>query len=230
MTRSLPTRLSKWALTLCFVLGFGLLSANGSEASATWLTANSPKLDLGNGWSTKSHTELRMPDLEYLSYVRISQKFNYKINDSWTLGTHPTLERSRSNTKSDWSNTYRFDLELNPKKIKIGESGPTLSMRNRWELRWKEGKGSEIFHRVRQQSKLSWKLDNAFVKSYSLGNEVFYEVDKERITLNRFYPIILGVDIFESVGTSFYLMYQSKRSGLSSDWNGTYVSGISLKF
>lgn len=200
----------------------------GDDLSSFWLALNSPKSKLNDTFATKTHAELRFSDFETLGYYRLSQKFYTNLNSNWTLGSHPVFENSK---KGDhWNHTLRLDLELNPKKIALGENGPTLNLRNRWELRWKEGKGSEIFHRIRQHTKLSWKLSSGPFGTYAIGNEVFYETDKERLTINRFYPAILGANIGENIKGSFYLLYQSKRVGQSDDWNGEYILGTGLSF
>ncbi|MBC2608190.1 DUF2490 domain-containing protein [Pelagicoccus albus] len=213
--------------TIFASLGIILASAsvNADDFGDVWFTGNSASIDLSDTLSTKSHLELRLPDAEEIGYVRFSQKFYTKLDNGWKLGTHPTFENSKKG--DDWNSTYRFDVELNPAKFKVAEKGPSISMRNRWELRWKEGKGSELFHRIRQQTKATWSVDLGPFKSYSIANEAFYEVDKSKLTINRFYPIMLGTKHAEKVKASYYLLYQSKRSGTTSDWNGSFILGAS---
>lgn len=195
-----------------------------------WVTLNSSDWQVTEEIKSRSHAEFRFPEAQEWTYFRFSQKFYTKLSKNWTVGVHPAIEGSRSTDSSDFANTYRIDLELNPAKFKLGENGPTVSMRNRWEVRWKEGYGSEVFDRIRQYTTITWDLKNPHLKFYRIGNEVFYEVDKSLITLNRFYPIMLGIPLFDSVSTSFYYMYQTKRSGTSNDWSETHVLGTSIKF
>lgn len=215
-------------LTTILTLGALALAplSSADDFSALWLTGNSATIEINDSLSTKSHLEIRLPDVERIGYVRFSQKFYTALGNGWKLGTHPVFENSRKG--DDWASTYRFDLELNPKKFQLGSDGPTVSMRNRWELRWKEGKGSEIFHRIRQQTKMSWKLDDSYFSSYSLGNELFFEEDKGKISMNRFYPVMLGTKHGDKVKASYYLLYQSKRVGTTSDWAGAYYLGASF--
>ena len=123
-----------------------------------------------------------------------------------------------------------MDLELNPSKIQLGQGGPQLSLRKRWELRWKEGRGSEVFHRLRQYSRLAWKIDAGPFSAYTIGNEVFYETDMSRITTNRFYPIMLDAPIGDSVKSTVFLLYQSKRAGSTGNWSGEYILGLGMDF
>lgn len=207
---------------------FALLPAvHADEPTSIWLAFDTPTTELSDTLKTKTNVELRFPDMDSLGYVRFCQKFNFKLNEKWTLGTHPVFENSKSG--DEWKYTYRLDMELNPAKIKLGDKGPSLSMRNRWELRWKEGKGSEIFHRIRQRSILSWDLENSVFSSYKVGNEIFFEEDKGKVTANRFYPLMLSTKHGETKA-SYYLMYQSKRAGTTSNWSGEYILGASYGF
>lgn len=213
---------------LIFTATWLLLTSSFSEEGPDfWLTVNTLSSELWKDTKTKTHIQTRFPEFSEFTYFRISQKFSTKLNDKWSIGTHPVFESSKKG--DDWKNTYRLDLELNPSNFKLGRGGPRISMRNRWELRWKEGKGSEVFHRVRQSSKATWRINGGPFSSYSVGNEVFFEEDKGKITINSFYPIMLGSRIGDRK-ISYYLLYQSKRSGTSSDWNSRYILGSSLSF
>ncbi|EDY80458.1 hypothetical protein VDG1235_72 [Verrucomicrobiia bacterium DG1235] len=222
--------MQKKLLTILSILTAIFVSqvARADDWGDLWTTLNSGTTNLSDTFSTKSHLELRLPDTEEVGYVRFSQKFYTKLAKGWKLGSHPVFENSKKG--DDWNHTFRLDLELNPGKFKLGEKGPSISMRNRWELRWKEGKGSEIFHRIRQQTKATWKIDAGPFKSYSIANELFFEEDKGKLTINRFYPIQLGSKLNEKIKATYYLLYQSKRAGTSSNWNGAYILGTSLSF
>ncbi len=215
--------------TLLFIATLSVLSLSGFSDTGPdlWLTVNGPSQEIGDNTKTKTQVSIRFPEFDELSYFYLSQKFTTKLNDKWSLGTHPVFETSKKG--DDWNNTYRLDLELNPSKFQVGDNGPTISMRNRWELRWKEGKGSEIFHRVRHSSKATWKIDAGPFNSFTVGDEIFYEDHKGKITRNRFYPAILGSKL-GGHKISYYLLYQSDRAGTSDDWNGRYVLGTSLSF
>lgn len=202
-------------------------AAQSEEGPDLWLTVNSPSYEISDKTKSKTQLSVRFPEFNEFAYFYISQKITTKLNDHWSLGTHPVFETTKKGTS--WSNTYRIDLELNPSKFEIGPNGPTISMRNRWELRWKEGQGSEIFHRLRHSTQASWKIDLGPFTSFTLGDEIFFEEDKGKITRNRFYPVILGSKFGENK-LSYYLLYQSDRVGTSDNWNGRYVLGTSLSY
>lgn len=191
-----------------------------------WTAWNVGEWKSGN-FSTKSHFENRHADDLDLIYVRYSQKFNYKLDDVWSLGLHPVYETSRGS--DDWKDTYRLDLEATTKLKLTDRLG--LKLRHRYEVRRKEGKGSEAMDRVRQQVALSYKANwLPSMTSIGIANEWFYEIDKERITLDRFYPIQIGFQPSDSFKTTVYYLYQSKRQGLSDDWSGTHIIGLSSSF
>lgn len=212
---------------LIIAIGLLALSAQAEEGPDLWFTIIGPSFEVRDDTNTKTQVGLRFPEAEELSYYYVAQKFNTTLNENWSLGTHPFFEASKSG--DDWNNTYRLDLELNPSKFTLGKYGPIISMRNRWEFLWKDGKGSQIFHRIRQLSSASWKLDMGPFTSYAIGNEIFFEEDKGKITMNRFYPITLGSNIGQQK-IAYYLLYQSKRTGTSDDWNGRYIIGSTLSF
>lgn len=208
---------------LC-LMPFSVYSDTGPNL---WLTVNSPSQEIGEKTKTNTQVSIRFPEFEEFTYFYVAQKITTQLSNNWSLGTHPVLEGAKKG--SDWSNTYRIDLELNPAKFTLGDNGPSISMRNRWELRWREGEGSTIFHRIRHSSKATWKIDAGPFTSFAIGDEIFYEDHKGKITRNRFFPVMLGSKLGQHK-INYYLLYQSDRAGTSDDWNGRYVLGTTLSF
>lgn len=192
----------------------------------SWFVVNTKNLGLTEDISTKTQVEFRLPESERIGYFRLTQKFNYDLGHGWKAATNPTIENTR--VLDRWIQTYRVEFELNPPKYKFGDNGPSLSMRNRWELRWKEGNGSTIFHRFRQFNKATWKIDLGPFNSYSVGNEIFFEEHKGKISMNRFYPISLSTKPTDKLKIDYFLLYQSKRLGTTSKWNGAYILGANI--
>ena len=217
-------------VTLLGMAGLAASSATAQDYEEFWLTLKTPTVKLSDITKTKSYFHFQFRDGDNLNYFRVGQKFSHKLSDNWTLATNPLYEGSRNIGSSVWKRTYRLEIELNPAKIKLGENGPLWSMRNRWELRWKQGYGSEIFHRLRHESKLTWKLDGKTFNSYALGAEVFYETDKGMITGFYVYPAMLEAKLFNKVPTVFYLNYNPKRIGTSDNWTNTYIAGMDISF
>lgn len=207
--------------------GFAALALTTSlraiEPGEFWTTFNLSEYKSG-AFETRSHAEFRFPELEWWSYMRLSQKFYYKLDNGITLGLHPTYEQSRKSDGGDWSETYRLDLEANY-GFKVGDF--SIKTRNRYEVRRKEGKGSEAFDRLRQYTTVSYPAKwLPGMSSIGIGNEVFVEFDDTRVTLNRFYPIMVT---FKALGgkISPYAMYQTKRVGSTNDWRENWVLGTS---
>jgi|GEM_PF-1976415 len=215
-------------------LGVALLSLvslttlRAETDSAYWFAISAPKFEYSNAKAYFT-TEFRSTEFDRVDYYYMAFKNHWKLNDSWTLGTTPVWERSRSG--DGWKDKYRFDLELNPAKFKLWEDGPTVGLLNRWEFALKEGKGHKVYHRIRLGQTLSWKLNqDSWLTGYSISNHVFYELDKEKWTMVRFYPASLTLKANSAFTPSIYYMYQYKRAGTSGDWNGTHVFGMKAKF
>lgn len=184
------------------------------ESGEFWTTFNLTEFNKGQ-WETRSHMELHFPELEYLNYVRFSQKFFYRANDALTLGLHPVVNFSRSSEESDWAHTFRLDLEASY-RFRVGKlSGQT---RSRYEVRRKEGSGSEAFDRFRQYTTLSYPANwLPGLTAIGVGYEAFFEFDDLRLSANRYYPIFTTFRV-KDIRIRPYLMYQTKRVGKTEDW------------
>lgn len=194
-----------------------------------WTSFNTQGVSLDEHWKTASHLQMRSPGLEFLQYGRFSQKFLRTVSDEWTLGAHPAIEFKRGSGGDSWANDYRIEIEATG-KFDFGK-GAALSTRSRWEFRLKDGRGGEVFHRVRQQVKATWKLEGwRSLDSYTLGNEMFYELDRGQIVTNRFFPLSVGFASSGKVKTGAWLMYFSQRSNATGAWTGSYVLGADFKF
>ncbi|MGB0372161.1 MAG: DUF2490 domain-containing protein [Opitutales bacterium] len=188
-----------------------------------WMSFDFPTISKG-AFSTRTHTHWRFAEDAYVRYYRLSQKFFYKVDDTWTLGLHPVHNESRRSENGEWSHRRRLDFEANP-KFKVGNM--TVSMRNRFELRWFEGQGSELFNRARHRTALSWKGDwLPGLKSFGVSNEVFYDLDASRISGNWLMPVKLNfepADFFK--GSLGYQIASSKRG--NGDWSHKHVLALS---
>jgi len=212
-----------------FLLSLGaafLTPLHALQEEEIWTTFNLTEFK-SDHFETRSHLELRFPELEYLSYYRLSQKFYIPTNTPFTFGIHPVVESGRKSANGEWSDTYRLDLEANF-GFKLGEV--SVKTRNRYEVRRKEGRGSEAFDRVRQYTTLSYPADwLPGMSSIGIGNEVFVEFDDTRITVNRFYPLRVT---FKAAGGKVtpYLLYQTKRSGNTDNWSEGWILGTSASY
>jgi|TARA_B110000495_G_scaffold200678_1_gene216409 hypothetical protein len=194
-----------------------------------WSSVTTQAVELNENWKTASFAQIRSPELEFLQYGRFSQKFLRAMGEKWTFGAHPAIEYKRSSGGDPWVNNYRLEVEA-VGKFKLS-GGPALSTRSRWEFRLKDGKGSETFHRIRQQIKATWQLESLGpVESYTFWDELFYELDQSQIVANRFVPLSIGLKSTGTLRKSAWLMYFSQRSKATERWTGSYVMGMDFKF
>lgn len=218
-----------FSLAVALAVSLALANLGRSEDFIYWSTINSKQIELDRLWKTASHLQLRSPEMEFLQYGRFSQKFLRVTGDKWTLGVHPAIEFKRAAPGDSWANDYRVEVEASG-NFNLSD-GATLSTRTRWEFRLKDGSGSEVFHRVRQLFRATWKLEGLGpVDSYAMANEVFYELDQGQIVANRYFPVSIGFKSMGNVKTGAYLMYLSQRSKATDNWSGSYVIGIDFKF
>lgn len=169
-------------------------------------------------------------DAEDLVYYRITQKFNYKANKTWTFGLHPVLNSLKKGPGIDWKDYYALDFEANPNWA-LGD-GFSLSMRNRLALIWKDGFDDDAVIRFRQRTKFTWKLPNKPLgfTAFSVANEVFWEDDREMITKNRIFPASLSFSPKEGIKSSISYGYFSDRIGTTNDWKGRHVIQFFTRF
>ncbi|MDP0500274.1 MAG: DUF2490 domain-containing protein [Verrucomicrobiota bacterium JB022] len=179
-------------------------------------------------FSTQTNLENRHTDGLKLDYLRLTQKFEYQLNDTWAFVISPTIESQRR--PGDWRETYRLEFELNP-TFKLTDR-LSLKLRNRYEARRREGSGNEAFDRFRHRTMLTYKAAwLPGMTSVSIANEIYYDFNAERLMTNRFYPVMLGFKINDHIKASTYYMYQSGRTAVQSDdWAGFHVIGVSSTF
>lgn len=217
---------SRFPAWLALVLALAPFARAADDWGDLWLTFNSASIGLTEAVDTRSEFEVRLTDTEKAEYVRFSQKFFTRLDAGWQLGTHPVIENLKN--RRGWNATYRLDLELNPPKFTPIKNGPTIGLMNRWEMRWREGQGDEIFNRIHQKTTATWKIKAGPFTSYAIANSVFYETDKGIVTMDRIFPVMLGVNHGEKLRASYYLLYQAKRTSSASDWSGAYILGASF--
>lgn len=202
------------------------LSASAREFEV-WSTFNLNEGKIGPV-ATTTHTHFRFQDDGYLRYFRVSQKFSYALDEIWTVGLHPVLERSRSRTSGGWSDTGRLDFELNP-RFTVGAA--TVSVRNRFEVRVREGGGSRTYNRFRSNWVVNWKASwLPGMTTIGMANEIFYDFAADRWNANWFAPIVLGFSWHEDFRASVGYQITSSYRPTTDNWrhsnvlllNGTY--------
>ena len=211
--------------TLCLTLCALATSLSALADVDFWKTFNFTQYD-SERFRTRTHAQVRYPDLSFFQYFRISQQFFYKANDHLTLGIHPVYTDRRSSPNSEWRTNYRLDLEAH---LSYEWNGIDFDMRNRYEIRQRVGSGS-AHDRFRIRTNI--RLPSSFLpslRSITIGNEVFWNVDDGFINENRFVPVALNFSIGGSSWSPSF-MIRSSREEPHSNWEQDYILGLTSSF
>ena len=176
-------------------------------------------------WTLSAVGQLRFRDAssEWFAY-QLSPQVVYKVSPYLRLGMNYTYLPTKPPGSDDFLDQHRWETEINPRWPVNGWL--TLDLRNRFELRWLEGRrGTNERSRHRPQANLKVKglgpLESIFI-----NNEFFYDYVAHRYSENRLVPLGLSFHVSEHVGFSTYYMLQSVRA--NGDWNNSHVLGTQL--
>ncbi|MDP0500273.1 MAG: DUF2490 domain-containing protein [Verrucomicrobiota bacterium JB022] len=209
------------------IIGLASIAAPQLRAEETqyWAAWTFPEWQSG-GFSTATALEQYHFDDGDFSFFYIGQKINYALNETWSIGAHPAVENWRRDGR--WQQYYRLELEVTP-TFQLSDK-LSLSLRNRYELRREEGEMGDSADRYRPLATVTYQAAwLPRMTSYSASYEMFYSFDAERPIVHRYSPIRLTFKLNENISTAVYYLYQSKRQGLSNEWDGTHVLGLSSK-
>lgn len=191
-----------------------------------WISADFSIYEEGP-WSAKSHGQTRFDDHGDLIYSRATQYLYYQVSDRWAIGAHPQIERSRSSAQAQWRDAILLNLEANP-TFTLSEK-VTLKLRNRYEMAWRENDREGLRNRLRERAALSWKTSwLPGMKSITAQAELFYDLDRGRVTRYRFHPVLLQFAPSEAIRISAGLVYQESWSASRDDWNDLRALDLAL--
>lgn len=181
----------------------------------------------GEVWTTRSNLQFRWNDEGDWTYVRAIQYFNRRLNDVWTFGLHPQVERARSGAGGEWKDSGILNFELNP-SWSLHEEW-SLKLRNRFEVGKAEGRNTSTKERLRQRTGLFWKPAEGLGPIREIGAqvEVFYDFDVQRVFRYRYTPLVVKVSPADSWDLALGYFYQTTWSASARDWRGLNVLEIS---
>jgi hypothetical protein len=100
-------------------------------------------------------------------------------------------------------------------------------MRNRFEIRFREGMGNQTSNRFRTELGLRWKANWLPGMSWiGVKNEVFYDFAADRWNLNWFYPLTLGFNLTDDFGCSVGYQIASSYRASSDRWRHTDILAL----
>lgn len=178
-------------------------------------------------WKVYSSAEFRFKNHYYNpSYVLLSPiRIRYKLNHIIDLEAHYCFIESRSTTKQ-FLYRHRFEFEVNP-TWKLSHC-LTFNVRNRYELiKQQETHDLQQVYRCRPRF-IIFCCPCCSIESWSIYDEIFYNISKGAIVQNRFVPVEITIKLSEGVIFSPFLMWQSKKA--SNVWHQAFVLGSKIDF
>lgn len=217
-----------WLLILGMILCLSLGSPVYGEDDFQYWSRYSLKLldtryvDFINYWETQFTN-----DASDLGTWFTSQKISFDPHRFLNLGINYTYLESDTlltkPTRTEYRSQHRLELEITPKWQ--WKEWVRLMNRNRVEFRWIEGRGSDN-GRYRQQWEAAFplpKIKIPAVKDIFISNEMFLDMNIEKINENRATPIGVTFKLFGKNTLKLFYLIQSKRG--SRDWSSNQVLG-----
>ena len=167
-------------------------------------------------------------DAQDVGFYSISPKLQYEWMKNMSLGLNYTYLQTKVFNKTAGREEFKFhhrvELDANPHF----ERGDWLKiqMRNRYEFRWIEDRGSWN-PRFRHRTQVEFPLKNKLpLQSIYINSEFFYDIDKHVYNENWTTPLGFKFKINEKTSLSLYYMIQ--RIGVSNDWSSNQILGTHL--
>lgn len=165
--------------------------------------------------------------LKNVRFLEFSEQLFYKASEDFSLEFHYTYIHSRSVVAdSPWKWQHRLEFEGNRTFHLPGKN--LIQTRNRFEIR-KIQNTPKIQYRLRQQTMLVVPIENCGrLKSFSIFNELFYNLSTHLFNQDRICPCQLTFALSEKADLEVFFLV---RFFLKNDiWLRSAVFGSQLKF
>jgi hypothetical protein len=195
-----------------------LLCAEGTQA---WYQ-NTVWLRLNEKWSVGNDLHLRADDGVGRIHTWIaSPRVRYDLNSTWQLQANVSVLEAYNADETaivDWT---RFEFEVNP-TFRLSDT-LTLTVRDRFEWRWRHG--GDYSTRIRIRPQLDWTLHKeGLFRGLYANNEVFYDFTQDRFTENRLTPLGVLLRPSDHLDLRLYYLWRSTRGGQG--WRNYHGLGV----
>lgn len=184
-------------------------------------------------WENESfalRTYIKIDSRNHLKGIR-SLQFNeqliWKASKNFFLEIHYAYIHGRSIVPNSlWRWQHRLELEVN--SIFHLSCNCIVKTRNRLEIRRVQTE-PKILYRLRQRTTLIFPFENkGILKSYSIYNELFYNVSTHLFTQDRICPCQLTLEMFDEVALDIFFLI---RFFTTDDiWRKSFVLGTQFSF
>lgn len=163
-------------------------------------------------------------DAHDVSFYSTSPQLKFDVWKNLQLGLNYTYLNVKVFNPAAGRNEFRYhhrlELEANP-HWEIGER-VKITMRNRYEFRWIEDKGSDN-PRLRHRTNVEFPLKNILpLQSVYANSEFFYDLDDHRYNENWTVPLGLKFKINQQTNFSIFYMIQTR---LTNTWTSSQAVG-----
>jgi hypothetical protein len=207
------------------LLSFGLaLTTRAADDFGSWHALSLGVFENAR-WTVTGISQVRLRDdsSQLFAYV-LSPQVVFKAGPYLRLGANYTFLPAKPAGRSDFLDQKRWEFEVNP-RWPVNDR-LTLELRNRYELRWLEGRpGTNERSRHRPQASLR-TTHTGPLESVFANNEFFYDYRAHRYTENRLVPVGLNFRVNPRAGFRAYYMVRSVRG--PARWSHTHVLGTQL--
>lgn len=158
--------------------------------------------------------------------VQINEQFRWNVSDNFAVEVHYAYLNGRSVVPhSPWRWQHRLELEANPT---FHFCRNYVVTRNRLEIRRLENKPKTLY-RLRQRTMFVIPIEGmGMLKSYSLFNEVFYNISIGHFTQDRICPFQLTFALSDKIDMNLYFLVRFIRT--NDIWGRSAVLGTQFSF
>ncbi|MEO6244050.1 MAG: DUF2490 domain-containing protein [Opitutaceae bacterium] len=195
--------------------------ARAADEFGSWHTLSLGVLE-NERWKLTALGQVRFRDhsSQLFAYV-LSPQVEFKASPYLRVGLNYTYLPAKPPGRSRFLDQKRWEFELNP-RWPVSEQ-LTLDLRNRYELRWIEGRAG-INERSRHRPQATFRLRHAGpLESVFAHHEIFYDYVLHRRTETRLVPAGFNFRLSPRAG---FLSYYLIRSVLAArEWTHSQVIG-----
>lgn len=167
-------------------------------------------------------------DVSKFYYFKISENFAYQVHPRLDLEAHYCYLYSKGRGATNFTNTNRIELELNP-SLPLND-GITLNWRNRMTFIKKQSI-EHIQYVFRHRFKVVFPITNcSHLVAFSCSDEIYYDMGISKLTQNRFIPAELTFQLLPKLEVDVFLMVRNFFSTSSDKWYRSIVLGSEFHF
>ncbi len=176
------------------------------------------------GTYVKFETDNHLKDIRYLQF---NEQLTWNASKKLSLEVHYAYLHDRQIIpNSSWLSQHRLELEIN--RTFQPSSHYTIQTRNRLEIRRVQNEPKTLY-RLRQRTMLVLPFEKErFLKSFSVYNEIFYNISTHLFTQDRICPCQLTFGISNNLELDVFVMMRFFNT--NTGWQESIVLGTELNF